>query len=206
MIVRLDGFAEWVTTTAADVVDRLSSGNRTPMYWSSTPVTPRTRVLDRTLTEALRNVLRFGPEVGVHTIGWWRSTARLRSLLTMSSSPDDLGALLALDVQGAELGTLAPPGLLPVWSPRPGGRSVRPGPAHPAGGRHRAVPRRRRGPPGAADAGGAHLHHPGRAVSAQPAIQRSSAANAADERLRGGCASELALTHRSSAANAADER
>ncbi len=29
-------------------------------------------------TEALRKVLRFGPEVGVHTIGWWRSPARLR--------------------------------------------------------------------------------------------------------------------------------
>ena len=76
--------------------------------------------LDRAQLEALRKVVRFGPEVGVHTVGWWRSPARLRSLLTMSASPDDLGAFVALDVQGAELGTLAPPGLLPVWSPRPG--------------------------------------------------------------------------------------
>jgi hypothetical protein len=38
----------------------------------------------------------------------------------MSASPDDLGAFVALDVQGSELGSLAPPGLLPVWSPRPG--------------------------------------------------------------------------------------
>ena len=38
----------------------------------------------------------------------------------MSASPDDLGCVVGLDVQGAELGSLAPPGLLPVWSPRPG--------------------------------------------------------------------------------------
>ena len=117
--VRLDGFAEWVTRTAADVVERLSSGNRTPMYVILYAGDAADAVFDRAQTEALRKVLRFGPEVGVHTIGWWRSTARLRSLLTMSASPDDLGAFLALDVQGAELGALAPPGLLPVWSPRP---------------------------------------------------------------------------------------
>ena len=65
-------------------------------------------------------MLRFGPETGVHTIGWWRSPARLRTLLSLSASPDDLGCVLGLDVQGAELGTLGPPGLPPDWSPRPG--------------------------------------------------------------------------------------
>lgn len=39
-------------------------------------------VPERTQQDELRKVLRFGPEVGVHVIGWWRSTARLRSLLT----------------------------------------------------------------------------------------------------------------------------
>ncbi len=118
--VRLDGFAAWVTRTAADVVGRLSSGDRTPVYVVLYAGDAADAVLDRAETEALRKVLRFGPEVGVHTVGWWRSPARLRSLLTMSASPDDLGAFVALDVQGSELGSLAPPGLLPVWSPRPG--------------------------------------------------------------------------------------
>jgi hypothetical protein len=118
--VRLPGFAEWVTTTAQAVVDRLSSGDRTPVYLILYAGDAADAVLDRAQVEALRKVLRFGPEVGVHTIGWWRSTARLRSLLTMAASPDDLGVFVALDVQGSELGSLAPPGLLPVWSPRAG--------------------------------------------------------------------------------------
>jgi hypothetical protein len=37
----------------------------------------------------------------------------------MNASVDDLGAWVALDVQGAELGTLAP-GMIVRWSPRPG--------------------------------------------------------------------------------------
>ena len=45
------------------------------------------------LTEALRKVLRFGPETGVHTIGWWRSPRGCESLLLMSASPDDLGCV-----------------------------------------------------------------------------------------------------------------
>ena len=68
---------------------------------------------------SLRQVLRSGPEVGMHTIGWWRSPQRLRSLLTSGASPDDLGCVVGLDVQGAELGTIIP-GLPPTWSPRPG--------------------------------------------------------------------------------------
>jgi hypothetical protein len=118
--VRLDGFVDWITAAAKDVVERLSTGDRPPTYVILYAGDAADAVLDRAQVEALRKLLRFGPEVGVHTIGWWRSPARLRSLLTLSASPDDLGAFLALDVQGAELGALAPPGLLPVWSPRPG--------------------------------------------------------------------------------------
>ena len=35
---------------------------------------------------------RSGPETGVHMIGWWRSIQRLRALLTMGATVDDLGA------------------------------------------------------------------------------------------------------------------
>jgi hypothetical protein len=118
--VQLGGFAEWVTTTAADVVERLKGAERTPVYVILYAGDAGEAVLERPQQDDLRKVLRFGPEVGVHVVGWWRSTARLRSLLSMSASPDDLGAWVALDVQGSELGSLAPPGLLPVWSPRPG--------------------------------------------------------------------------------------
>ncbi len=119
-IIRLDKFAKLAADWARDVVERLSSGDHHPTYLVLYAADAADALQDRVLTENLRKVLRFGPEVGVHTIGWWRSPARLRSLLSMSASPDDLGSFLALDVQGAELGTLAPPGLLPVWSPRPG--------------------------------------------------------------------------------------
>jgi S-DNA-T family DNA segregation ATPase FtsK/SpoIIIE len=76
-------------------------------------------VLEREGTEALRKLLRFGPETGVHVLGWWRSPARLKALLTMGASPDDLGAWVALDVQGSELQPLVP-GMVIPWSPRPG--------------------------------------------------------------------------------------
>jgi len=75
-------------------------------------------VLERPGTDALRTVLHSGPETGVHTIGWWRSPQRLKTLLTLGAAPDDLGCVVGLDVQGAELGTLIP-GLPPAWAPRP---------------------------------------------------------------------------------------
>ena len=75
-------------------------------------------VLERPGTDALRQVLRFGPETDVHVIGWWRSVARLKTLLTLGAAPDDIGAWVALDVQGSELGPLGP-GLV-TWSPRAG--------------------------------------------------------------------------------------
>ena len=118
--VQLGGFATWVAGTAAEIVTRLKGVERTPVYVILYAGDAGEAVLDRAQYDELRKILRFGPEVGVHVVGWWRSTARLRSLLAMSASPDDVGAWVALDVQGAELGSLAPPGLLPVWSPRPG--------------------------------------------------------------------------------------
>jgi S-DNA-T family DNA segregation ATPase FtsK/SpoIIIE len=44
---------------------------------------------------------------------------RLKTLLTISASVDDLGAWVGLDVQGAELQTLVP-GMLLNWAPRAG--------------------------------------------------------------------------------------
>jgi hypothetical protein len=119
-VVPLKGFADWAVATSAEVVKRLSSLQRNPVYVLLYAGDAADAVLEPKQQEALRKVVRFGPEVGVHTVGWWRSPARLRSLLMMSASPDDLGAFVALDVQGAELNALAPTGLLPVWSPRPG--------------------------------------------------------------------------------------
>ena len=61
----------------------------------------------------------LGPETGVHVLGWWRSIQRLRGLLTLGATVDDLGAWVALDVHGAELGPLVP-GMMVSWAPRPG--------------------------------------------------------------------------------------
>jgi len=65
-----------------------------------------------------RAVLKQGPTRGVHTLGWWRSTARLKDTLGFGG-PDDIGAWAALDVQGSELSTFAA-GQVVHWSPRPG--------------------------------------------------------------------------------------
>ncbi|TCO46553.1 FtsK/SpoIIIE domain-containing protein [Actinocrispum wychmicini] len=65
----------------------------------------------------LRALLRNGPANHVHTIGWWRGIGRLKDTLGFAGG-DDIGAWVALDVQGAELGTLAA-GQVIDWSPRP---------------------------------------------------------------------------------------
>ena len=117
--VDLDGFRRCIEELAQEVRARLAGTDRTPVYLVLYAGDAADTVLEKTGIEALRQVLRFGPEAGVHTIGWWRSPARLKALLVLTASPDDLGAVVALDVQGGELGTLMP-GLPPTWSPRPG--------------------------------------------------------------------------------------
>jgi hypothetical protein len=64
-----------------------------------------------------RALLKNGPANHVHTIGWWRGTGRLKDSLGFAGA-DDIGAWVALDVQGAELNTLAA-GQVIDWSPRP---------------------------------------------------------------------------------------
>ncbi|MCP2262040.1 FtsK/SpoIIIE family protein [Streptoalloteichus tenebrarius] len=70
----------------------------------------------RSGVDNLRHVLRHGPELGVHTIGWWRGVARLRAMLPLGST-DEVGAWVAFDVHGQELASLAA-GQVITWSPR----------------------------------------------------------------------------------------
>jgi DNA segregation ATPase FtsK/SpoIIIE, S-DNA-T family len=118
--VRLDAFGDRVLQLGKVVLDRLSTGDRTPIYLVVYAADAADAVLDSKGTDALRKILRFGPETGVHVIGWWRSPLRLKSLLMLTASLDDLGAFLGLDVQGTELGNLIAPGMPLTWSPRPG--------------------------------------------------------------------------------------
>ncbi|WP_436497468.1 FtsK/SpoIIIE domain-containing protein [Actinokineospora sp. HUAS TT18] len=67
--------------------------------------------------DRLRSLLKNGPGARVHTIGWWRGVARLKDTLGFGGT-DDVGAWVALDVQGSELNTLAA-GQIIDWSPRP---------------------------------------------------------------------------------------
>jgi DNA segregation ATPase FtsK/SpoIIIE, S-DNA-T family len=117
--VTLAGFREQVEALAAEITARQAGGPRTTTVLVIHGADAADPVLGRPGTEALRQVLHFGPEVGVHVLGWWRSVARLKALLSLGASPDDVGAFVGLDVQGSELGTLAP-GLLLHWAPRPG--------------------------------------------------------------------------------------
>ncbi|MGW5054366.1 FtsK/SpoIIIE domain-containing protein [Actinokineospora sp. NPDC004072] len=67
--------------------------------------------------DRLRALLRDGPAHGVHVLGWWRGVARLKETMGFGGF-DDIGAWVALDVQGSELTTLAA-GQVVDWSPRP---------------------------------------------------------------------------------------
>jgi hypothetical protein len=101
------------------VAERLKSGDRSSVVLVLFGADAADTVLDRSGTEALRGLVHFGPETGLHVLGWWRSAPRLRSLLTMGAVIDDVGAWVAIDVQGAELQQFLP-GTLFSWSPRPG--------------------------------------------------------------------------------------
>ncbi|PPK66345.1 FtsK/SpoIIIE domain-containing protein [Actinokineospora auranticolor] len=67
--------------------------------------------------DRLRALLKNGPANHVHTFGWWRGVGRLKDTLGFAGT-DDVGAWVALDVQGAELNALAA-GQIVDWSPRP---------------------------------------------------------------------------------------
>ena len=69
--------------------------------------------------EPLRTLLATGPEQRVHVLGWWRSVARLRDDLGGAGARTDaIGAWVALDVHGSDLGPLSPQPGGPAWYPR----------------------------------------------------------------------------------------
>ena len=68
--------------------------------------------------DQLRVLLKQGPSNGLHVLGWWRGTARLKDTLGFGGT-DDIGAWAALDVQGNELSPFSA-GQVVHWSPRPG--------------------------------------------------------------------------------------
>jgi DNA translocase FtsK/SpoIIIE-like protein len=118
--------AELIAELAGQVTGKLTGaeGGAQPHYLLLYGADGASGVLDRkdptTLRsglDSLRQLLRSGPETGLHVLGWWRSVQRLRAVLTMGAGVDDVGCWVAFDVQGSELGTLAP-GLV-HWSPRP---------------------------------------------------------------------------------------
>ncbi len=117
--VPLDGIRARIETLAAQVTARLSAPDRRPVLLVLYAADAADTLLETRGTDALRRVLRSGPETGVHVLGWWRSVARLRATLSVTAAPDDVGCWVALDVQGSELASLAPTMLL-HWSPRPG--------------------------------------------------------------------------------------
>ena len=118
--VGLDGFRARVVALAQEVTERLNdAAPRRPVVLVLYAADAADTVLERDGTDALRKLMRFGPETGVHVLGWWRSVPRLKTLLTMGASADDVGAWVGLDVQGSELQSLVP-GMLVTWSPRPG--------------------------------------------------------------------------------------
>ncbi|MET8911986.1 FtsK/SpoIIIE domain-containing protein [Micromonospora sp. NPDC004551] len=75
----------------------------------------------RTGLEQLRRILHDGPERRTHVLAWWRGVARMRvDLGGPAARTDQIGAWVALDVQGAELGSSLYPGTGgPDWYPRP---------------------------------------------------------------------------------------
>jgi hypothetical protein len=79
------------------------------------------RVGQRTGLEHLRRILHDGPERRTHVLAWWRGVARMRADLGgPASRTDQIGAWVALDIQGAELTSALYPGTGgPDWYPRP---------------------------------------------------------------------------------------
>jgi hypothetical protein len=71
--------------------------------------------------EHLRRILHDGPERRTHVFAWWRGVARMRADLGgPASRTDQIGAWVALDVQGSELTSSLYPGTGgPDWYPRP---------------------------------------------------------------------------------------
>ncbi|HEX6968292.1 MAG TPA: cell division protein FtsK, partial [Micromonosporaceae bacterium] len=79
------------------------------------------RLTDGCGGDRLHRVLHDGPERRTHVLAWWRGVARMRQDLGgPGARTDQIGAWVALDVQGAELSGPLYPGASGVdWYPRP---------------------------------------------------------------------------------------
>ncbi|AHH94015.1 FtsK/SpoIIIE domain-containing protein [Kutzneria viridogrisea] len=127
-VVDLDGIRERLGEVAAGLTARLTgavSDQPRPHYVVVYAMDAANALLEakdpKTLqsgVDGLRQVIKHGPENRTHLIGWWRSPARLKSVLMMGASADDIGSWVAFDVQGQDLTSFAP-GQLITWSPRP---------------------------------------------------------------------------------------
>ena len=123
--VGLDGIETAVTALAGTVDERSASSEAVPvphvlvLYAADAAQTvlerkdPTTRV---SALDHLRRILKQGPELRIHVLGWWRSAQRVKNTLGMGPV-DDIGAWVAFDVHGQELSTFAA-GQVVNWSPR----------------------------------------------------------------------------------------
>ncbi|MFD6610374.1 FtsK/SpoIIIE domain-containing protein, partial [Micromonospora chalcea] len=129
----LAGDASWydeetVPELMAEVGDGLGApgASRTPHFLLLYAVDAAAAALagkagTRTGLEQLRRILHDGPERRTHVLAWWRGVARMRvDLGGAGARTDQIGAWVALDVQGGELGSSLYPGSGgPDWYPRP---------------------------------------------------------------------------------------
>jgi FtsK/SpoIIIE family len=127
-IVDLDGIRDHLATVAAGLAARLTgtvSEQPKPHYLLLYGMDAANALLEtkdpKTMqsgVDGLRQIIKHGPENRTHLIGWWRSPQRLKSVLMMGASADDIGSWVAFDVQGQDLSSFAP-GQMITWSPRP---------------------------------------------------------------------------------------
>ncbi|MEH1015082.1 FtsK/SpoIIIE domain-containing protein [Micromonospora sp. CPCC 206060] len=117
---------ETVPELVAETADGLGHGTGQPHYLLLYAVDAASgqlagRVGKRTGLEHLRRILHDGPERRTHVLAWWRGVARMRADLGgPASRTDQIGAWVALDVQGGELSSSLYPGTGgPDWYPRP---------------------------------------------------------------------------------------
>ncbi|MFI6242577.1 FtsK/SpoIIIE domain-containing protein [Micromonospora sp. NPDC050795] len=116
---------ETVGELMAETADALS-GPGTPHYLLLFAVDAAAgalaaRVGRRTGLEQLRRIMHDGPERRTHVLAWWRGVARMRADLGgPAARTDQIGAWVALDAHGGELGSSLYPGTGgPDWYPRP---------------------------------------------------------------------------------------
>ncbi|MFB9236429.1 FtsK/SpoIIIE domain-containing protein [Plantactinospora siamensis] len=117
---------ESVPELVAETAEGLAGGPAEPHYLLLYAVDAAAgplgaRIGGRTGLEHLRRIMHDGPERRTHVLAWWRGVARMRADLGgPAARTDQIGAWVALDVQGAELTSSLYPGTGgPDWYPRP---------------------------------------------------------------------------------------